>query len=950
MHELQSKEKSMKIGKLVICAISAASVLGCSAAEFTLVENGKPNVWIQMNPVPSAQEYLAATELQTYIKKISGANVKRKTTPGSISRMAASTSKDTVEIMLVTLENGKRILPEETVRKLEKSSSAEAFHLFGEDSPQSGKTVYIAGKTPGALLYGAYAFLEDYLGVRFFHAGPEGEYCPKKKTIRLEKIDDFREPWLKTRRMSCWSGSVAPWKMEDVETWLTRRAYHWNINHNYNDLTRKKLDHAAGGNLRIGGGGHLTFELSIPKRLFQSRPELFPLQKGKRVCNERSQRCLSNPEVKKMVTDYIARHTAYGASFRINFHDSTDGWCECPSCIRYGTGPDGKYSLSNLAHRFTVEVAQEVRRRNPDAELSFMSYSDYRNLPGTPLAFPQGLLCIYCPHQRCYVHALNDPKAECNASFLKQFNEWRTKTSAIGIFDYYAYSQSPYCPLEYTLAKDMRFYRDCKLDTWIEDCTNKLLPIPASNWQFYYAASKLAWNADLDIDKLFDEAYTLYYGAAAEPMKKYHAYRRTLWESVPGHASYGGPRRYAYCLTVAGAEKRLTSYLAEAEKLAGNDAVLRSRIAMDRKFLRDYWIAEAEKIRKNTTSSGMVPVSRRNSPVKIDGNLDEEAWRSAQFVTPFLTLKGKHEPVEETRVKVLYDNDAWYIGVEAMTEHAWSKLVADVRTRDGAVWQDDSVELFLAPPNAEYYHLVVNSIGTLYDARSRNTAFDSGAEIKTRTLKDRYVVEMRIPVKPMEQSAIRDGAVWQLHFGRNCRNLQPPKSAETSTLDAIPPHEQTMFRRTATGISVLADGSFTREKPVPENRRKTIFSETFPAAWGANLAKLAKRPGDKNVIELQDVIYSMLRLPRNGKATKVAGEILASGKGKITVTLSGCIRPAGDKRPFGHEKKMRVAEFPLTEKSAGHKIAFETEPDFMGYLYIRVQGGNAVIESVSLSR
>ena len=104
------------------------------------------------------------------------------------------------------------------------------------------------------------------------------------------------------------------------------------------------------------------------------------------------------------------------------------------------------------------------------------------------------------------------------------------------------------------------------------------------------------------------------------------------------------------------------------------------------------------------------------------------------------------------------------------------------------------------------------------------------------------------------------------------------------------------------------------------------------------------------MIELQDVIYTMLRLPRNGKPLRVAGEILASGRGKISVTLSGCIRSAGDKRPFGHEKKMEITEFALTEKSSGHKIAFETEPDFTGYLYIRVKGGCAVIENVSLSR
>lgn len=932
-------------------AVMAALALDANATEYTLVENGKPNARIQSNPTPSAQEFKAVTELQNCIQKISGAKVNRNTAPGVIYRTFRGEDKNVVEIMPVTLENGCGILPEKAIRKLKETSSPDAFYILSENSPEYGKSIFIAGKTPEAVLYGTYAFIEDYLGVRFFHAGPEGEYCPREKSIRLKEIDDFRMPWAKTRKMSCWSGSVKPWEMKDVENWLTRRGYQWDINHNYSNLSRETLDHAACGNLKLMGGGHLTFKLAVPDSLFKTCPELFPLQNGNRVCKERSQRCLSNPEVKKKVVDYILRHIAYyDGSFCINFHDSTNGWCECEKCIQYGTGRDGKYSLSNVTHRFTVEVAEAVLKKNPKADLSFLVYSDYRNPPAIPLKFPSSLLCMYCPHQRCYVHPLDDRNSECNAKFLKQFLAWEKLCPRMGIFDYYAYSQSPYCPLEYTLAKDMKFYRDMKLDTWKDDCTNKALPIPASNWQFYYAASKLLWNADLDIDKLMDEAYTLYYGPAAVPMKKYHACRRQLWEAAPGHASYGGPKRYAYCLTVPGAEKRLTGYLDEAEKLAEKDPVVLKRIAADRGFLKEFWIAEAEKMKKSMNSSSLIPVAKRTGAVKIDGILEEDAWRSAPFVTPFKTLNDKTDPVEETRVKVLYDNDAWYIGIEAMTEHAWSKLVADVKTRDGEVWKDDCVEIFLVPPASEYYHWIVNSIGTIYDAQTRNTAFESKAEVKTRVLKDRYVVEMRIPVKPMGKDSLRDGDVWQLHFCRDCQNLQPPKTSETSTIDGIPPHEQTQFHRAPTGISVLFNPGFSKMQKVPENQKKAIFSDQFPDGWGASNAKLVTGPDHTNSIELKDVVYTYLHLPENGKPTKVSGEILVSGKGKMIVTLSGCIRKAGDKRGFGHEKKEQIAEFALTEKPAAHKLEFETEADSRYYIYFQVRGGSAVIRNISLAR
>ena len=488
--------------KRILSGLILISAFALSAGnEFVLVKNGKANCRIQGVPEPDAREFLAVTELQKYLQKISGAKVIRNTVPGVVFRTFRKEAKDVVEIYPVTLARGKMLLPAKVKARLAKETNPDAYYIYGENTPSGGKTLFIAAKGTSGVLYGTYAFIEKYLGVRFFHAGKEGEYTPKKKTIILPgKIDLFKAPWVTIRNMSCWSGSVAPWKMEDVDKWRTKRAFHWNINHNYNDLSRARLDHAATGGRTQRGGGHLTFEIAVPQFLFKDHPEFFPLQKGKRICKPRSQRCLTHPEVRKRVVDTILQYIAYNATYCINFHDSTDGWCECVPCRKYGTGNDGKFSLSNYAHRFTAEVADEVYKKAPHARLSFLSYSDYRTLPTRKISFDPRLNCVFCPHQRCYVHALDDKNAECNAPFRQLFMEWRKLAPKIGIFDYYAYSQSPYTPMEYTLAKDMKFYKKMGIHSFLEDCTNKALPIPGSNWQFYYLLSKLMWDADLDVE------------------------------------------------------------------------------------------------------------------------------------------------------------------------------------------------------------------------------------------------------------------------------------------------------------------------------------------------------------------------------------------------------------------------------------------------------------------
>ncbi|MBO4304320.1 MAG: DUF4838 domain-containing protein [Lentisphaeria bacterium] len=923
----------------LLLALSASLLV--SASEFHLVVDGKPNGRIQGNPDPTACEFRAVTELQDAIEKISKAKLPRTTMPGPVFRVYRNEGLDKVELMCVTLANGRRLLPEKALKKLEEAESSDAFCIISEDSPKTGKAIFIAGKTPVAVLYGAYAFIEDYLGVRFFHASEDGTYYPTNKNIVLNDIDDFRAPWLKYRRMSCWSGSVAPVPMEKMEVWLTRRAYQWGINHNYNNLSRARLDHASTGSTPIRGGGHLTFEIAVPKALFKTHPEYFPLQKGKRVCQERSQRCLTHPDVRKRVADCIVRYVAYGCTFTLNFHDSTNGWCECENCRKYGTDKDGKFSLSNYANRFVKEISEEVYAKAPEAVMNFLSYSDYRELPTIPLKFDKRLLNTFCPHQRCYVHSMADEKAECNKHFRELFFAWKKLCPQMGIFDYYAYSQSPYCPFEYTLGKDMKFYRDQGLVSFLEDCTNKALPIPDSNWQFYYLLSKLMWNADLDVEKELESVYTLYYGKAAGPMKKYHAFRRELWESIPGHAMYGGGKRYANCLLVPGAEKRLLSFLAEAEKLAGKDKTLLSRIARDRKYLTEFWIKDASAIRKAEAGVKTLRLTRAETPVKIDGIADEAAWRKAELVTNFRNYKTKADPREATKVKILYDEKNLYLYFECMMEHAWSKPVAHIRERDGQVWTDDSMEVFVMPPDGDYYHFVFNTLGTLYDAKVRSASFDYKGDLAVKVYKDRYTAELRIPLESLNVKKLESGQTWKFHFFRNCRNLQPPASSEGTGLDGVPPHEITGFRKAVAGESVVRNGDFSRTA----EKKGVVFAWN----WGYHLADFVPAK-EGNSIRVRDVIYTYLSYPYLDEKVRFSGSVTASGKGKLTASLSGCVRQKGDKKGFGHEIKMEIATFELTDTPQSFPLSVEVPARSQFYLYLRVKGGEAKISHVSLSR
>lgn len=101
---------------------------------------------------------------------------------------------------------------------------------------------------------------------------------------------------------------------------------------------------------------------------------------------------------------------------------------------------------------------------------------------------------------------------------------------------------------------------------------------------------------------------------------------------------------------------------------------------------------------------------RATGTIKLDGILDEPAWKNAQVVSEFVVPGRNRAPKTKTSVRFLWDDRGLYFAAE-MEDH---DLYADVTKRNGMTWTNDVIELFLKPSETRtmYYEFQVNPLNT----------------------------------------------------------------------------------------------------------------------------------------------------------------------------------------------------------------------------------------------
>jgi len=113
-----------------------------------------------------------------------------------------------------------------------------------------------------------------------------------------------------------------------------------------------------------------------------------------------------------------------------------------------------------------------------------------------------------------------------------------------------------------------------------------------------------------------------------------------------------------------------------------------------------------------------ITATRSSGAIKIDGNLDEEAWRDAGMAAE-LTQQSPNPGAPsryKTTVKVLFEAEALYFGFECVDPEP-SKIATHTMKRDGDLGGDDTVAIVLDPygDRRTGYYFRINSAGARVD-------------------------------------------------------------------------------------------------------------------------------------------------------------------------------------------------------------------------------------------
>ncbi|NCD69412.1 DUF5916 domain-containing protein [Mucilaginibacter agri] len=164
---------------------------------------------------------------------------------------------------------------------------------------------------------------------------------------------------------------------------------------------------------------------------------------------------------------------------------------------------------------------------------------------------------------------------------------------------------------------------------------------------------------------------------------------------------------------------------------------------------------------------------------KIDGSLDDDVWKNVPIATDFVELNptsGRHEkPEERTEIKIIYDNEAIYVGAR-MYETSADKVARELTTRDN-IANDDFLgivlDTYLDRINGSGFY--VTAAGVQFDAKYSNQGnedpnWNSVWISKVKVDNQGWTAEFKIPYSAL-RFANKEVQTWGLNFVRK-RNFE----------------------------------------------------------------------------------------------------------------------------------------------------------------------------------
>lgn len=142
-------------------------------------------------------------------------------------------------------------------------------------------------------------------------------------------------------------------------------------------------------------------------------------------------------------------------------------------------------------------------------------------------------------------------------------------------------------------------------------------------------------------------------------------------------------------------------------------------------------------------------------------------------VSGFVDIATGEPAPKDAEIHVRHDGEWLYVEFHAKDSNI-SALKMDVLERDGPVWEDDSIEIFLDPGRSEkeYWHVMINPAGTVFDEHVKDGRRDPSQDInglRATVLfrNDAWIVSMYIPLDEVSGEPPEAGDRWGVNFTRN---------------------------------------------------------------------------------------------------------------------------------------------------------------------------------------
>ncbi len=202
-------------------------------------------------------------------------------------------------------------------------------------------------------------------------------------------------------------------------------------------------------------GGHVV-PLLVPRQLFSDHPEYFPEVDGRRM--DHGNLCTSNQAALAIARDHAVQYVHDYPEMSVLHIWGADlwhgGWCRCAAC--------GSLSAQDQSLRICNTVAQGLAEAGLVRPVCYLAYHDTIE-PDVSVRPDDRVTVEFAPRERCYGHALNDPRCASNRRYAAALQRYATIFEGrVRVFEYYGDAILFFgcaVPLTHVIAADMEYYR-----------------------------------------------------------------------------------------------------------------------------------------------------------------------------------------------------------------------------------------------------------------------------------------------------------------------------------------------------------------------------------------------------------------------------------------------------------------------------------------------------------